>query len=281
MTEPAVPSKTSNIATSILLFIIAVTLWQVYDLIMVYISPPTEIIYALYLAIPTISIAMFFLFTRLSKSTLRKQGYKKPTTVKISICLLLSVSFIIIYVLIYLFPAFSTGGFYYQGISMNPITILHRIASAILVSLSTESIFRGYIFRNLLRNYGFFKSLYASSILFGLHDLLFQVSITNLIGSSLNDIGIDIFTKVLPSFAAGLFLGFFFYKTGWSLLGSVTFRTGVIFFLSPLPIISPASEPPWWLALTLETMTYMIIIFVVDLLIKEPSYLKRRYGLEG
>jgi len=280
MTEPAVPSKIFNIATSILLFIIAFTLWQVYDLIMIYIMPPTTIIYLLYLAIPTISIAMFFLFTKLAKSTLRKQGYKKPTIIKISKCLLLSVIFIIIYVSIYLFPAFSTGDFYYQGISTNPVLILHRIASAILVSLSTESIFRGYIFRNLLRNYGFFTSLYASSILFGLHDLLFQVSIKDLIGASLNEIGIHIFTKVLPSFAAGLFLGFFFYKIGWSLLGSVTFRTGVIFFLSPLPIISSASSPPWWLALTLEMMTYIVLIFVVDLIIKEPGYLKRRYGLK-
>jgi membrane protease YdiL (CAAX protease family) len=279
MTETAAPSRTFNIATSILLFIIAVTLWQVYDWIVVYISPSSQIIYVLYLAVPAIGIAVFFLFAKLAKSTLRKQGYKKPTTVKTSTCLLLSVAFITIYVLIYLFPAYPSG-FYYQGISMDPVLILHRIASAILVSLSTESIFRGYIFRNLLRNYSFFKSLYASSILFGFYSLLAQVSIIDLIGSSLNDIVIDMFMYVLPFFAAGLFLGFFFYKTGWSLLGAVTFRAGIIFYLSPLPIVSYASEPAWWLALTLEMIAYVVLIFAVDSMIKEPGYLKRRYGLE-
>jgi len=282
MTEPArpLPSKTFNVATSILLFIIAVVLWQVYDLIIVYFAPPNAVIYVLYLVIPAISIVIFFLFTKLAKSTLRKQGYKKPTIVKTSKCLLLSVIFIIVYVLIYLYPAFTGGGFSYEGIPMDPVRILHRIASAVLVSLSIESIFRGYIFRNLLKNYGFFKSLYASSILFGLYNLLFQVSITDLIGSSLSQIGIQIFIKFLPSFAAGIFLGFFFYKIGWSLLGPVTFHAGVIFFLSPLPIVSAASAVPWWLALALEMIAYVVIIIVVDSIIKEPSHLRKRYGLE-
>jgi len=276
VTVSAIPSKGVNIITSILLFIIAFALWQVYDLIMLYISPPTTTIYLLYLAIPTISLAIFFLFTKLTKSTSGKQGYRKPTALKTSKCLLLSVIFIIIYVLIYLFPGFSTGNFYYQGISRNPILIMHRIASAILLSLAAESIFRGYVFRNLIRNYGFFTSLYASSILFG----LYQVSIKDVIGSSLDKIIIYAFTNVLPSFVAGLFLGFFFYKIGWSLVGPLAFRTGVRFFLDPLPIVSPTSSPPWWLALTLETMSYMILILIVDSVIKEPRYLRRRYGLE-
>ena len=276
MTASTISSKRFNIITSILLFIIAFTLWQVYDLIMLYISPPITLIYLLFLAIPTITLAIFVLFTKLAKSTLRKQGYKKPTTLKTSRCVLLSAIFILIYVLMYLFPAFSTGSFFYQGISTNPILIMHRIASAILLSLAAESIFRGYIFRNLLRNYGFFTSLYASSILFG----LYRVSIKDIIGASLDRIVIYAFTNVLPSFAAGLFLGFFFYKIGWSLLGPTTFRIGVQFFFDPLPIVSPASSPPWWMALTLDAMSYVVLIFIVDSIIKEPRYLRRRYGLE-
>jgi membrane protease YdiL (CAAX protease family) len=281
MTVRTAHSKTFNIATSIILFIVAVILWQVYDLIMLYISPPAQIVYVLYLIIPAVSIAVFFLFTKLAKSTLRKQGYKKPTIVKTSKCLLLSVVFIVIYVIIYLYPAFTGGGFNYQGIPTDPIRLLHRIASAVLVSLSVESIFRGYIFRNLLRDFSFFKSLYASSILFGLYGLLFQVPIADLIASSLNEIVITIFTNFLPFFAAGIFLGFFFYKTGWSLLGPVTFRTGIMFFLSPLPLLSAAGEVPWWLVLALEMVAYALVIIVVELLVEEPDRQKKRYGLEG
>ena len=276
MTVSAIPSKRFNIITSVLLFIIAFALWQVYDLIMLYISPPIALIYLLFLTIPAISLAIFIIFTKLNKSTLGKQGYKKPTTLKTSKCLLLSVIFIIIYVFIYLFPGFPTGNFLFTGISINPILIIHRIASAILLSLAAESIFRGYVFRNLLRNHGFFTSLYASSILFG----LYQISIKDIIGASLDKIAIYAFTNVLPSFAAGLFLGFFFYKIGWSLLGPVTFRIGVQFFFDPLPIVSPASSPAWWLALTFEAMSYVVLVLIVDSIIKEPRYLRRQYGLE-
>jgi hypothetical protein len=128
----------------------------------------------------------------------------------------------------------------------------------------------------MVENHGFFTSLYVSSILFG----LYQVSLRDVIGANLDQIGIYVFTNIIPSFAAGLFLGFFFYKLGWSLLGPITFRIGIRFFLDPLPIVSPASAPPWWLALTLETTSYIIIIFIVDSIIKEPGYVRRRYGLE-
>ena len=270
-------SKGFNIITSLLLFFVAFALWQIYDLIMLYISPPISSVYLLYLAIPAIIVAIFALFTKLTKSTFKKQGYKKPTLLKTSKCLLLSVIFLLIYVLIYLFPGFSQGNFFYQGISANPIIIIHRIASAILLSLATESMFRGYVFRNLVRNHGFFTSLYISSILFG----LYQISIKDVIGVPFDQIVTYAFTNVLPSFAAGLFLGFFFYKIGWSLLGPLIFRTGVQFFFDPLPIISPATSPPWWMALTLEAMSYIVLIVIVDLVIKEPRHLRKQYGLEG
>lgn len=276
MTASAIPSKQFTIITSVLLFIIAFALWQIYDYIMLHISPPILVIYLLFLAIPAISLAIFVLFTKLTKSTLRKQGYKKPTILKTSKCLLLSVIFILIYVFIYLFPGISTGSLHYRGISTDPILFTNRIASAILISLATESIFRGYIFRNLVRNQGFFTSLYASSILFG----LYQISIRDLTGITFEGMVIYIFTRILPAFAAGLFLGFFFYKTGWSLLGPATFRMGFQYFLDPLPIISPASSPPWWMALTFETMFYVVLILIIDFTIKEPRYLRRRYGLE-
>lgn len=275
MTTPTASSRRSAI-TTVLLFIVVFSLWQIYDLIMIYISPPAMFIYLLYLAIPAIILGVLFIFTKLTKSTLSKQGYKEPTTVGTSKCLVLSVAFILIYILIYLFPGISTRSFFFQGISTDPILIVNRIASAVLLSLAAESIFRGYIFRNLVRNHGFFTSLYISAILFG----LYQVSLRDLIGASFDGVVTYAFTHIVPSFAAGLFLGFFFYKIGWSLLGPATFRVGVQYFLDPLPIVSPGSSPPWWFALTLEALSYVVLIFVVDSLIKEPRYLRRRYGLE-
>jgi hypothetical protein len=232
--------------------------------------------YVLFSAIPAASLAIFAVFIKLAKSTFRKEGYRKPTIVKTSTCLSLSVAFIVIYVLIYLFPGFPTG-FLYQGIETDPLLIISRIASAILYSLAAESIFRGHIFRSLLKNNGFFTSLYASSILFSLS----QVSIKDLIGLNLQQITFYIFTNIVPLFAAGLFLGFFFYKIGWSLLGPVIFRVGVRFFLDPLPIVSPAGAPIWWESVTMEMFCYVALILILDSVVKEPRYVRKQYGLEG
>jgi membrane protease YdiL (CAAX protease family) len=202
---------------------------------MLYVSPPIPVIYLLFLAIPAIALTVFVIFTKMVNSTLERQGYKKPTTLKPSKCLTLSIIFIVIYLFVYLFPGLPTGSFTYTGVSTDPVLIVHRIASAILLGLAAESIFRGYVFRNLLRKYGFFTSLYASSILFG----VYQISIKDVMGASAQGLVTYTFINVLPSFAAGLFLGFFFYKTGWSLLGPATFRMGVQYFFDPLPIIAP------------------------------------------
>jgi membrane protease YdiL (CAAX protease family) len=268
------PSKRFTIVASVAISIIAFGLWQIYDLVMYYVSPPILVIYILFLAIPSIIIAIFFLFTKLTKSTLEKQGFRKPTTIKALKCVLLSVGFIVIYVLIYMFPAITTGNYSYQALSANPLIVMHRVASAILFGLATESVFRGFVFRNLVRNHGFFTSLYSSSLLFA----LYQISIKDLIGVSLDQAVIYAFTNVFPTFAAGLFLGFFFYKTGRSLLGPLIFSATVRFFLDPYPILSSPS-PPWWMALTLEAVSFVVLIFIVDSVVKEPQYLRRRYGL--
>jgi len=218
---------------------------------------------------------MFVLFTKLSKSALPKQGYGKPANLSTSKCTILGIVFIIIYILIYLFPAFSAGNFSVRGVSTSPFAIGHRIVSAILLGLAAESVFRGYIFRNLTKNLGFFASLYVSSIFFA----LYNVSIRDVIGLTLDEVGIYAFTRVLPSFAAGLFLGYFFYKVGWSLLGSATFAIGVRYFLSPIPIVSSGGLAPWWMSVTLDSMSYIIFIFIVDSIIKEPAHVRRRYGL--
>ena len=276
MTKSTSVSKQLSIIASLTLFIISFALWVVYDLVIVYIRPQTTSIYLLFLAIPATSLMIFILFTRLTNSTLRRQGYRKPTTTKTAKCLLLSVIFNVIYILVYLFPGLSRGSLNYKGISTDPLVFSHRIASAILTSLATESIFRGYIFRNLVRNHGLFTSIYASSILFG----LYQISIRDITGITLQNLIIYVLTRILPAFAAGLFLCFFFYKTGWSILGPATFRMGFQYFFDPLPIVSPIDSPAWWIALTFDMTSYVVFILILEFTVMEPRYLRRRYGLQ-
>jgi len=227
----------------------------------------------LFLSIPGISLTAFVIFTKLTKSSFKKQGYKKPTYIKTSKCIFLSLSFVVIYLLIILAQGLF-GSLGSLRIPTSLYSLLFRIAIATIFSLASESIFRGYIFRNLARNYGFFTSLYASSLLFSLH----KIPINDIINMTTDGIIIYIFTNIAPALAAGLFLGFFFYKIGWSLVGPLIFRMGFLLFFEPQPILGASS--PWWIALTFELMAFAALILIVDSAIREPGYRRRRYGLE-
>lgn len=159
------------------------------------------------------------------------------------------------------------------------LTIVSNIPRAILIAITTEFIFRGYIFRNFTRNHGFFTSLYASSIMFSLHTYESPISIMNLLTMDANKIITDIlFQQIAPVFTAGLFLGFMFYKMDWSLLGPIVFRIGILFFFYFTPLVA---NSPWWMGLTFEVLAYTCLIVIVDSAIKEPRYRRRRYGLES
>lgn len=264
-------SKTINIATSIILFFIVLALGQIYDVIILYATIPTWFYQVLYLSIPCIGLVAFVLFTKLIKSSFKGQGYKKPVGISTSKCILLGISFLLIYFLIYLAQGFF-GDLGSLQFPTSPYSLIFRVAIATLYGLFSESVFRGYIFRNLARDYGLFTPLYASSILFSLH----TISITD-ISSITADPLFYVFTSVIPLLAAGLFLGFFFYKIRWSLLGSLTFRAGFLFFFQPMPLIGASS--PWWIALTFEMLAFAVLILLVDSIVKELRSRRKRYGL--
>jgi membrane protease YdiL (CAAX protease family) len=266
------PSKTISIATSIMLFIIVLALEQVYDVIILYINIPTWFYQVLLLSIPCMSLIAFGLFTKLTKSSFKRQGYKKPAGINTPKCILLSIIFVIIYFSVIL----AQSVFGYLGslnLPTSPYLLIFRVAFATIYGFFSESVFRGYIFRNLARHYGFFTSLYASSILFSLH----KISIREIPSITADPI-IYILTRIIPLLIMGLFLGFFFYKTRWSLLGPLIFHVSFLLYFEPNAIMSVTS--PWWIALTFEMLAFAVLILLVDSVIKEPRYRRKRYGLE-
>lgn len=276
MTAPTTTStsKTYSLLASVLLFLVVFVQWQVYDFILTqfYLDPLTVMI--LYVAMPAISLMFFALFVKMSKSTFRKSGYRMPSLITLGKCLLITIVLIAIYILLAIAPGI-TGTIGSGQFPLDPSSIIYRIANAILFSLASESIFRGYIFRNVLRSLSFFPSLYVSSFLFSLS----QISIASMLTMSSSELGIYVFTNILTTFASGLFLGFFFYKTGWSLVGPAIFRIGVLFFFEPTPILSVTSI--WWMGLTAEIAAYAFMILLVDSIIVEPHYRRKKYGLEN
>ena len=260
---------------SALLFLIVFGIWQAYDLFLAYFSPTPLSIFIIYFTIYGASFAIFILFVKLGNSDLGKQGFKRPP--KAGKFVLLSISSVIIFILATLIP-----GVLFSFRSNPPLGILaisFNIARAILISLTTESIFRGCIFKNLAERHGFFTAVYASSIMFGLHRYDDPVSIMNLLNMSIDNIISDvIFTEIIPAFIGGLFLGFMFYKMDWSLLGPIIFHTGLLLYfnLSPIGVIVP-----WWMGVTFEVIAYVCLFLFLESAIKEPGYRRRRYGLES
>lgn len=268
-------SKTGSLATSLLLFLLVFGLWQAYDfLILPSLSVQAIGYYALNLVIYGISLLIFLLFVKIGKSDLKSQGFKKPSsTRKFAV---FSIVFVLFYVFVNLLP-----GFLFQFNSRPPPEMFHLIfslARAIIVGITVESIFRGYIFKNLVGKRGFFTSLYASSIMFGLYGYD-PVSIKNFLLMEANQIITDVlFGQIVPAFTAGLFLGYMFYKMDWNLLGPVIFDAGLMVFFSLSPI---AVRMQWWMGLAFEIIAYASLILIVDTVIQEPKFRRKRYGLEG
>ena len=266
------PRETVAIITSILLFIVALTMEQIYDIIILYFTIPTFLYQIIYLLIPVVGLVAFALFVKLTKSTYKRQGYKKPAGINTPQCALLSIFFLIVYLSIVLFAGFfgSFGPFIFPT---SPYALIFRIAIALTYGFASESVFRGYIFRNLVRKYGLFKSLYLSSILFSTYTISIRET-----PSITEDPILYVFTKILPEVASGLFLGFFFYKIRWSLLGPLIFRIGFLFFFEPRSLMYVTA--PWWIALTFEMLAYAILILLTDFIIKEPKARRRKYGFQ-
>ncbi len=291
MTTQPNQSRMADTLTAILLFIAVFAIWQVYWQILETIKPvyPFDIIF--FLIIPCTFIAICAAAVILRKSTFKREGFRKPATINTKKTITISIACIAIYIFMLLAPGItavmSTGniteGYSLTEYFLTPLRIAYRIvygiAYAAIFSLAYEAIFRGHIFRNLTRHYGFFTSLYASSIMFCIARIGDQISIKNLLAMSTQSLVTFIFLNILTVFAAGLFLGYYFYKTGWSLLGPITFQIGILFFLWPDPLV--ASTSVWWIALTFQIIGYVVLILAIDSLIKEPAFVRKKYGLES
>jgi len=98
-----------------------------------------------------------------------------------------------------------------------------------VISILEEGIFRGCILGQLLRKYRSTTAVIISSIMFGLYHI-YYVPLIFFRGP------IEILFQVsyaFHSFTAGLFLGYFYHKTGENLLGPVAYHFSSIFFNVP------------------------------------------------
>jgi hypothetical protein len=127
----------------------------------------------------------------------------------------------------------------------------------LLTSLACESVFRGYIQRNLTRAYGFLPALGISSFMFSLYGLPFP---------SLPSFGLTfLFTNIVSLFVLGSFLSIFFQKT-MTLVCPMTFY-GVLLFTNRLtPLKAIISE---YTLLFFSVTAYIFLILLVYVLARK------------
>jgi membrane protease YdiL (CAAX protease family) len=127
----------------------------------------------------------------------------------------------------------------------------------LLTSLACESVFRGYIQRNLTRVYGFLPALGVSSFMFSLYGLPLP---------SLPSFGLTfLFTNIVSLFILGIFLGIVFQKT-MTLVCPVTFY-GVLLFTHRLtPLKATIGE---YTLLFLGVIAYVFLTLLVYVLVRK------------
>ncbi len=152
-----------------------------------------------------------------------------------------------------------------------PETFAVFFLTAPLIALGQEAIFRGYFLTKVAGRLPFRQGLFASSALFAVVAfnpfLLLEFSWTSQAPT--------LFLTVGTGFVMGIFLGIFFYKSHWSLLGPWIFRSVVIgsMYLFPVAVAGFA----WETVFVLDLIALTALIVVVFIGIREPRFEARHY----
>jgi signal peptidase I len=143
--------------------------------------------------------------------------------------------------------------------------------TAPLLALGQEALFRGYLLTRLSDSIPFRTGLFLSSAAFA---AAFLDPRSILPGNGSVNVP-ALFVQVLPMFAFGILAGLFLYKTRWSLLGSWSVRTGLLWAALLLPFTTADSN--WLTTFVFDLLAIGGMIVILELAIQEPRFLRRRY----
>lgn len=248
-----------------LLFSLAFSSFHLYYLAIAFLG--TYEVFLAYVILHLVLIAIFLVFVRLERSKIDSYGFVIYGDAKKELALaILSVA---IFNLIVLEPGFIFGFAYATAPSV--FTLGFFLLSAPLVAIAEEGIYRGYIMKKLLQRGTFNRALYISSALYALH----VSNLFALMRSGFDEAVRYLFSNTLSALVLGLLMGIYFYKSSWSLLGPISFRTGLILAANLLPV--SARTTGWELTFTFRLLAYAALILVINTVIREPRFMLRRY----
>jgi signal peptidase I len=259
---------TKGIVLPFLLFLLSFGLFTAYLLFASFLT--AEQTYVAYALLYSSILLMFFVFVKdIEGSATREYGFKMPGGKRTVATIVLAVVLIAVFILIVLEPGFVFG--FSRQLPPTLFTFGFFLFTAPLVAIAQEAVFRGYIFKKLLTRTTLSVGLLVSSLLFALQT-------TNpFVLSNLGAGGAVqyLFTNTLASFALGITMGLYFYKSGWSLLGPVIVRSGLLIQQNLSPIV--ANTTGWELTFVFQLMGFAALIILMNAFVKEPKLLAKKY----
>jgi membrane protease YdiL (CAAX protease family) len=207
-----------------------------------------------------LSICAFIILIKAENSSFQEHGFLIPTDLNGYLSISLILAFV--YVLITIFLPGNFMGFEAFP-AAPPSYISAEVMSSLLASIASESVFRGYVQKNLTKFYDFIQALLIASVMFALYNFPF-----------FSYAGFDtatIYYGALFFLLEGLFLGFFFQKTR-TLICPITFYTTISFlqYFTPLKVLTAE-----YTIQLFKIMAYIILGLLLCLLLTLRTRMKR------
>lgn len=199
-----------------------------------------------YLVLQIVYLSIVYVLIKKENSDFKEHGFWWPENSGkyVSACVL----FVLAHIFINLFLLGSFFGFELSAPVPQPFL---ELLDALLTSVASESVFRGYIQRKLVKVYGFLPVLGVSSLMFSLYGIQ--------IPSVLSSGPTFLFTGIASLFITGVFLGLLFQKT-MTLICPVTFY-GLLLLLRSLTPLQAAITG--YVALFYNVIAYAFLILLV------------------
>ena len=254
-------------ALPLLLFAFCFGLFVAYLLLAGFMTPNET--YVAYGALSASMLGLFLLFVKgvegSKASEYGLRGESRSSMQSLSVAILLLAAFLIVV----LEPGFVLG--FTRQAAPTLFAFGFFIFTTPLVATAQEAVFRGYIFKTLASKTTLVTGLIVSSALFAIQN-------TNpLVLSSIGTGGgvQYLFSNTVVSFALGIAMGLYFYKTGWSLLGPIIVRSGLLLQQNLSPVVANTSS--WEFTFVFQLMGVAALVLLVNAFVKEPKLLAKKY----
>ena len=251
-----------------LLFVLSFTSFQAYSLLVRYLDVLES--YLAYAVLYGSLLVLFYVFVAgVDESSPSRYGFvtfgRRSTLKTIPVAAL----FVAVFFLIALEPGFIYG--FARAPNPSLLTFGFFLFSSPIVALAEEGIYRGYIFKRLATTGPFSAALLMSSALYALQ----LTNLSELGSQGLNGALQYLFTNTFTPFVLGIVMCLYFFKSGWSLLGPIIVRIGILLQSNLSPIL--ARTPGFEFKFVFELLGFGGLIILINTLVKEPRFMARHY----